>query len=62
MRFSINPDEFQNPAARDITCLSIRQLFYSLRDKYKDVFKINEIKYVNNSSNTRCFAAVDYIN
>ena len=40
--FHITPDEFKDPAARDIACLRVRKLFYSVRDRYKDVFNVNE--------------------
>lgn len=40
--FHITPEEFNDPRARDIACARVRKLFYSVRDRYKDVFTPTE--------------------
>ena len=40
--FHITPEEFKDPKARDAACLRVRKLFYSVRDRYKDVFAATE--------------------
>lgn len=40
--FHITPEEFLEERSRDIACDRVRKLFYSVRDRYKDVFTENE--------------------
>lgn len=40
--FHITPEEFKSEEARTVACSRVRKLFYSVRDRYKDVFSPNE--------------------
>lgn len=40
--FHITPEEFSNANAKKVACLRVRKLFYSVRDRYKDVFSSTE--------------------
>lgn len=40
--FHITKEEFDNEHARDLACTRVRKLFYSVRDRYKDVFTPTE--------------------
>lgn len=40
--FHITPEEFKDDTLRDVACKRVRQLFYSVRDRYKDVFTSTE--------------------
>lgn len=40
--FHITPEEFNDPKTRDTACLRVRKLFYTVRDRYKDVFSPSE--------------------
>lgn len=40
--FHITPEEFSNETARNAACTRVRKLFYSVRDRYKDVFSPTE--------------------
>ncbi|MBR4986578.1 MAG: N-6 DNA methylase [Proteobacteria bacterium] len=40
--FHITPEEFADDKSRDAACLRVRKLFYSVRDRYKDVFSPSE--------------------
>lgn len=40
--FHITPEEFNNAKAKEAACLRVRKLFYSVRDRYKDVFTPTE--------------------
>lgn len=40
--FHITPDEFKDSAATKIACGRVRNLFYAVRDRYKDVFSPTE--------------------
>ena len=47
--FHITPEEFKDCTLRDIACHRVRQLFYSVRDRYKDVFTATEEITASNS-------------
>lgn len=40
--FHITPEEFNNEKAKSAACQRVRKLFYSVRDRYKDVFTPTE--------------------
>lgn len=40
--FHITPDEFRNPLAKAVACERVKRLFYTVRDRYKDVFSQSE--------------------
>lgn len=40
--FHITPEEFADERARDAACERVRNLFYAVRDRYKDVFSATE--------------------
>lgn len=40
--FHITPEEFSDPAARDLACARVRALFETVRDRYPDVFSPTE--------------------
>ena len=47
--FHITPEEFNDPKMKDAACNRVRKLFYSVRDRYKDVFTpVEEITASNN--------------
>lgn len=47
--FHITPEEFKNETARNAACERVRKLFYSVRDRYKDVFSSTEEITASNS-------------